>query len=614
MDKNQELIGKILLEDDLFSTCSRRDIVRLLPFIEKKSYQPNEEIYKIGDSADFIFFIVSGKVELKSDRRSVKILESGSFGEESIKKETKYLLNAVALETTEIIKLPIENFEEILKNNKHFKDSAYSSLINHFSYEKMPTVLKKIKEKGKDETSMKIIGWICTLIIPPIVYNVLGGMDFKWEQTIFLTVASATLLMWIFRLANEFIPSLLAIIVIIILQVAPARVALSGFTNDSFFMAMSIFGISSVLVTSGLTFRIVINMLKFFPMSQYWHARTLLFTGIIMTPLLPSANGRIVMAVPILKDMIESLGYEKKGSAANLLAVTAFMGFTFFSSAFLSSKAIHFVIFGLFPTQIQEQFTWSYWFYASIPSFLVMLGLLMLVLKFLYRKKENPKLSKEIIDVQKQILGPMTSREWAALGGILLFGVGIATSSLHKIEMSWVGLIVLYAVLVLGILSKNDFQKEIDWTFLIYQAALIGLVKTISFTGLDTMLGNHLLWIGIYIKANIFIFVLMLTAVILALRLFIPNNATVIILASILFPIAELSGLNTWVVAYIILMMSDAWFLPYQCTYYVQFDDMMKSKNLVNLKDVIGINAFSILFRVAAIFASIPYWRMIGLL
>lgn len=614
MDINQKQISELLLNSDLFSTCSKNDIARILPFVRKRSCKTGEEIYAIGDDAKDIFFIISGKIRLNSEKTSLKVLDSGSFGEESVRKNSKYLLGAIAIEPSEIISIPKENIDDILIDNYHFKDSAYGSLVNHYSSEKMEKVTKTKKSEKEDKTTFKIIGWLFTLIIPPIVYLIFDNMGLKWEQVIFIAVASATVLMWIFRLANEFIPSLLAIIVILILHIAPPKVALSGFTNESFFMAMSVFGISSILVSSGLMFRLVINLLKYFPMSQAWHARILLFSGILMTPVLPSANGRIVMGVPLLKDMIESLGYKKNGSAANLLATSAFMGLTFFSFAFLSSKAIHFVVFGLFPTQIQDQFSWGYWFYASIPAFLVMLVLLIISLNYLYRKKEKPSLSREIIKVQNNVLGPITTREWTALGGILLFVIGIATSSLHKIEMSWVGLTVLYVVLVLGILTKNDFHKHIDWTFLIYQAALIGLVKTISFTGLDSVIGPHLMWIGLYIKTNIYTFILMLSGVILALRFFIPNNATVIILSSILFPIAEIAGLNVWIVAFIILMMSDAWFFPYQSTYYVLFNDMLKSKKLFNMSHIVGINAFSVIFRLAALFASIPYWRMIGLL
>ena len=614
MENIQRQIGDILINSDLFTSSNRKDIIRLLPFVEVKSFQKGETIYRTGDQANSIFLIKSGKIELKSDRRSMKILEAGSFGEESIRKKSRYLLNAITLEDAEIICIPIENLDSIIKGSRHFKDIAYGFLINHFSPEKMAKIVR-VKRSGKDDVpTSQLIGWLVTVAVPLIIFLNLRHFNLTWEQGIFITVASATVLMWIFRLANEFIPSLLAIIVIIILQIAPPKVALSGFNNDSFFMAMSIFGISYVLVSSGLTFRLVVNLLNLFPMSQYWHARTLLFTGIIMTPFLPSANGRIVLAVPILNDMIESLGYEKKGKAANLLASATYMGFTFFSTAFLSSKTIHFVIYGLFPTQIQEQFTWLYWFYASIPSFLFMLVLFMITLKVVFRENEPPRLSREIIAVQKEILGPMTQKEWAALGGILLFGIGIATSGLHKIEMTWVGLIVLYVVLVSGVLSKSDFQSHVDWTFLLYQAALIGLVKTISFTGIDGMLGEHLQWIGVYIKSNIYLFVLILSGVIFVMRIFIPNNATVVILATFLFPIAEISGLNAWIVAFIILMMSDAAFFPYQTTYYVLFQDMMKKKNLVNLNYVIGINAFSVIFRIAAIYVSIPFWRMIGIL
>lgn len=611
---NQNQLIDLLLNSDIFSTCSRRDIARLLPFLRQKKYNAGEKIYGIGDKAGSIYLIVSGQIQLNSSTASLKTLESGSFGEESVKKNSKYLLEAVSVKTSVILSIRRDHLDDILSDNKTYKDSAYSLLVNHFSSEKLGKITKPAKKNTDDDTTMQIIGWIATLIVPPVVYYIFEDMGFKWEQVVFLAVASATVLMWIFRLANEFIPSLLAIIIILILQIAPPKVALSGFTNESFFMAMSVFGISAILVSSGLMFRMVINLLKCFPMSQEWHARILLVAGIIMTPILPSANGRIIMAVPLLKDMIESLGYKKEGTAANLLATTAFMSFSFFSFAFLSSKAIHFVVFGLFPAQIKEQFSWTYWFYASLPAFLIVLALLLITLKLFYREKEQPHLSKQIIDVQKKILGPVTNREWAAIGGILLFAIGIATSSFHKIEMSWVGLTVLYVVLILGILTKDDFHKHIDWTFLIYQAALIGLVKTISYTGLDTILGSHLLWLGLYVKANIYIFILILSGVILAMRIFIPNNATVVILASILFPIAELSGLNAWIVAFIILMMSDAWFFPYQCTYYVQFEEMIQSKNLITLKYIVGINAFSVIFRILALFVSIPYWRMIGIL
>ena len=163
-------------------------------------------------------------------------------------------------------------------------------------------------------------------------------------------------------------------------------------------------------------------------------------------------------------------------------------------------------------------------------------------------------------------------------------------------------------------MSKSDFRINIDWTFLVYLGTLLGLVRSMSYIGLDQQLGQHLLWLGEYTRSNFSLFVLLLSASIIGLRIFIPNNATVAILATVLFPIAALSGVNPWVVGFIILIMSDAWFMPYQCTYYILFDDLTSSRRLFDKKLMLKFNLVSISFRLIAVYASIPFWRMIGIL
>jgi DASS family divalent anion:Na+ symporter len=515
------------------------------------------------------------------------------------------------------LSIPRENLITLFDSDPDLKDRIYASLVNHHSYNKLQNVSDTVLETEEAEIEigkMKIFGWLLAIILPALILIFGNDLGFDWKTKIFLTVASSTVVMWIFRLAHEFIPSIFAILVILILDVAPPSVALSGFTSGSFFMAMSIFGISSLLVSSGLTYRIVINLFRLMPMSQGWHSYAIFITGIILTPLLPSANGRISLATPIVNDMTDSLGYKPKGKAATRLGVSAFSGFTLFSSVFLSSKAIHFVVFGLLPAQVREQFNWGYWFYASLVAGAVMLVLYIIFSSIIFRNTEVPRLSKELINAQHKLLGPVTSQEWAALGGILLFAIGIATSSIHKIQLPWIGLTVLYIVLASGFLKKKEFRINIDWTFLIYLATLIGLVKSMSYIGLDKLLGSNFMWLGNFSGTNIYLFILLLSGCIFFMRLFIPNNATVAILASVLFPIAGLSGINPWIVGFIILIMSDAWVMPYQSTYYVLFDSLTRKKALYNQKLIVKFNLMSILFRLAAVYASIPFWRAIGIL
>jgi DASS family divalent anion:Na+ symporter len=61
-------------------------------------------------------------------------------------------------------------------------------------------------------------------------------------------------------------------------------------------------------------------------------------------------------------------------------------------------------------------------------------------------------------------------------------------------------------------------------------------------------------------------------------------------------------------------MISDIWFFPYQCTYYIQIESEIIKEPLFNMKKFFIYNAFSNILRIAAVFVSIPYWKWLGLL
>ena len=617
MKLSSKKITEYLQKAELLSSCSNMDIARIAPYVFEKKLQAGEMLFKSDSPAEALYLLMEGAIKLESEKGILQEATGGTLGEEAVNAGGRYLSDAVALSSISVLVIPRERLQALLNNYPELKGSIYRNLINHHADKKLPEDLAAkgpVKAIIPETSRVKILGWVLTILLPCIIILLGDNWGIDWKTKIFMTVAVSTVMMWIFRLAHEFIPSIFAVLVILILDIAPPSVALSGFTSGSFFMALSIFGLAAVLISSGLTYRIVINMLRYLPRSQFWYTISIFFTGIFLTPLLPSANGRISLASPLLTDMVESLGYKKGGKAATRLSIATFSGFTMFSAVFLSSKSINFVIFGLLPIQVRDQFTWGYWFFASLAAGAVMLLLYIIITAILYRNDEIPKLSREQLDSKKEILGPMSTQEWAALGGVMLFLIGIATSSIHKIQLPWIGFTVLYVVLALEFLSKQEFKVSIDWTFLIYLGTLIGLVKSMSFIGLDQAIGAHLTWLGEYTTSNFSLFVLLLSSSILLLRLFIPNNATVAILASVFLPIAEVSGINPWVVGFIILIMSDAWFMPYQCTYYLLFDELAGSKQLYNKASLIRFNLISILFRFAAVYISIPFWRFIGIL
>lgn len=615
MDAKMQKLVQDLKSAAVFKSCSATDIARIIPYLRERTLRSGDVLFTGDAPATTLYLISSGTIRLQDGKRKIGDIAAGTIGEEAVYEE-RYLSDAVAVSDATVIAIDREHLRYVLGSGQGFMQEMYRSIINHYVVRKLKSAVSPVKKAETPEKTerLKVLGWVLAIALPVIILYAGNGWGLDWKSKIFATVAVSTIVMWIFRLAHEFIPSLFAVLVILILDIAPPEVALSGFTSGSFFMALSIFGLSAVLVSSGLTYRLVITLLRYVPRSKFWYNLTILFVGIFLTPLMPSANGRISLANPILVDMIDSLGFKKGGRAATDLSVATFSGFTLFSGVFLSSKSIHFVIFGLLPMQVQEQFNWGYWFFASLVVGAVLLVLHVITSKYLFANDEKTTLSHEKIETQQAILGPMTTHEWAALGGIVLFLAGIATSTIHKIDLSWIGLTVLYVVLALEFLSKKEFTGSIDWTFLIFLGTLIGLVKSMSYVGLDTGIGKHLLWFGMYTRTNFPLFVLLLGSSILVLRFFIPNNATVAILAAIFLPIAEISGINPWVVGYIILFMSDAFLLPYQCTYYLQFEELADKDRVYDKRLFMRYNAITVLFRFAAVYASIPFWKYLGIL
>jgi DASS family divalent anion:Na+ symporter len=119
-----------------------------------------------------------------------------------------------------------------------------------------------------------------------------------------LCAVCVTVVMWIFSLLPEFVPALFVVLISILLGVVPPEVALSGFGSKSFFMALRILGLSVVITVSGLSYRALLVLLRIGPANKVWYNICLFATGVALTPVVPTANGRISIVTPFLVDLL----------------------------------------------------------------------------------------------------------------------------------------------------------------------------------------------------------------------------------------------------------------------------------------------------------------------
>ena len=88
----------------------------------------------------------------------------------------------------------------------------------------------------------------------------------------------------------------------------------------------------------------------------------------------------------------------------------------------------------------------------------------------------------------------------------------------------------------------------------------------------------------------------------------------VILFVTIFLPMANQMGINPWVIGFIILTISNTWFFPYQCSYYVLFKEDLKKEHIYNEKSFLVCNAIMNVVIILSIYASLPFWKFIKIL
>ena len=121
-------------------------------------------------------------------------------------------------------------------------------------------------------------------------------------------------------------------------------------------------------------------------------------------------------------------------------------------------------------------------------------------------------------------------------------------------------------------------------------------------------------WLSFAMEHNFHSFIILLAITLFLVRLALPINATVVLFAALLLPIAENVGVTPWLVGFIILLFSESTIWPYQASYYALFRSITGDrKERQSDRTALFFTVVAILI-VAAVYISIPYWQNLGLL
>ena len=476
------------------------------------------------------------------------------------------------------------------------------------------SLLRRRMMGAGDVPTAVLVGWNCVVLVPPVVYVLGLAAGLGVEGSIFAALLTAAVLLWVFALVEEFVPALVVVVAALFVGLAPSGIALAGFSSPSLLLLLGVYALSAVISSSGLSYRLMLRLLLRLPDKPFWHQLTFLVSGYVLSPLIPSTNTRLSLLKPLFNDMASALKMPRGGPAITGLLVAMFGGALLFSPMMATSKSSNIAALNFLPAQVQAEFAGFFWLAAAAAAALTVTAVHLLVVPRLFPTTGEAPLPHESLQSQLSAMGPLKPAEWIAAGGFVFFLVGCATVSWHQVAPAYLAGCVLLGLLLTGTFLRKNFQQQVDWPMIFFLLGMDSMMRIMDYLGLTRALAEAAGQVYGFVGGKIALFILAALVTTLIVRLVLPVTAGMLTSAIILLPVAAAQGINPWICIFCTAIFSDISFFRYQGTNGIL---QIQSAGLFDVADERGFMRYNLLMnaaRVAAVYASVPWWKWLGLL
>ncbi len=598
--------------EPMFSRLSGQALARLLGGAQVCRFGDGEPLAQAAANAEALYLVIDGGLELSSLSGAPQG-QARVVGEEVLAGQPCYLRSAIARGDTLAVRLPRQTLSDVLGEAPGLARAAQDALLVCLGGAELPTPAKAAGGKGARGSARETWGWSCTLFSPLAVLAL--GLSSGWSQsnTLFLAILAATVCMWSFSLVDEFVPPLFATAAMLLVDLAPTEVVLSGFASSGLILFVGVYVLGGVMVASGLSYRFIIWLRTLLPDTPFWHGFALVLSGYALSPIMSSANARMTLILPLYRDFCSAGGVAPGSRAQTRLAAATFCGALNMSPMFLTSKSSNLIVFAMLPAQLQDEFQGLFWFVAALVCAAIMTGGHFILERLLFKGEALPPMPKEQVRRQLALLGPLCAEEKFTLLALVLFLGGAISISWHHISLPWIAGFILVALLLYGLVSKKNFQQYVDWPMVFFLLSLQGLTSTMEYLDLVGQIKPWMDSAAALLQEDVTRLVLLELAVVLIVRLAFPITAGMVVSAILLMPLALATGINPWVIGFLAAMFSDMWFFPYQSSQYTQLRGAHGKGQMFDEPLFLRYNLATCALRIVAVFASIPYWDYLGL-
>jgi DASS family divalent anion:Na+ symporter len=411
----------------------------------------------------------------------------------------------------------------------------------------------------------------------------------------------------------DYLLGLLLIATWVVTGALPANVAAAGFASPTWFLMLASMAVGIAVERSGLLYRGAIALVRRLPSNHPTRCLALAGLGFWSALAMPSAPGRVLLAMPVAQDIADALRQRPRSGGAAGLALATFAGFGLFGSLFLTGNPMGLIVYGLLPPETQAQMGWTHWFIAALLAHVVMFALTLGFIIWRYRPESDPTPPVETMIVQQRVLGPVRKSEGIVAAVLLLLVVGFATQSLHGVNPAWIAVAAMALLFVARVLDDASFKQGANLSFLLYVGVIMGFGEIFAHVQLDQWLAGILAGVPELARGSQTLFILLVAVVTMVLTVALRSGPVSILVALALFGPGTSLGVDPWIVAMTVLLSMNLWVYPQQNMLY-QTAYLASGERGFTHAQARPLALLYPVFVLLAIVASIPYWRLLGLL
>lgn len=289
-----------------------------------------------------------------------------------------------------------------------------------------------------------------------------------------------------------------------VLGTADADIVFSGFHSTAYWLVFGGLIVGVAVQKTGLGLRIATSITSKLAQSYTQTVIGIALVGIALSFVMPSTMGRVVLLVPIVLALCDSLGYEKGTRERSGLILAMACGTWMPANSILPANVPNMVLVGVAENLFGVTFNYGEYLLMHMPvNGILKLTLIIGLILVIFRSS-----GREVIvlapEKESKALTPEAQRLTIILGITIAFWT---TDFIHHISPAWIAMTAALVCLWpgIGLINGDDLKAKFNFPSTIYVAGILSLGALLVETGAGDIAGEWLLAHIIFDKNTPFI-------------------------------------------------------------------------------------------------------------